>query len=53
MTIGSTYDYPALIAKRLPPHAPSAWRGRFPSPPDLCFNYRKLVEQESGIATAT
>lgn len=53
MTIGSTYDYPALIAKRLPPHDPSAWRGRFPSPPDLCFNYRKLVEQESGIATAT
>ncbi len=53
MTIGSTYDYPALIAKRLPPHDPSVWRGRFPSPPDLCFNYRKLVEQESGIANAT
>ena len=53
MTIGSTYDYPALIAKHLPPDDKSVWQGRFPSPPDLCFNYRKLVEQESGIATAT
>jgi len=53
MTIGSTYDYPALIAKRLPLHAPASWRGRFPSPPDLCFNYRKLVEHEFGVANAT
>lgn len=53
MTIGSTYDYPALVAKHLTAHAPSSWRGRFPSPPDLCFNYRKLVEQDFGIAQAT
>ncbi|NMX72739.1 FAD-dependent oxidoreductase [Pseudomonas sp. WS 5532] len=53
MTIGSTYDYPAFAAKHLPTHDTSSWRGRFPSPPDLCFNYRKLVEQEFGIAKAT
>ncbi|WP_248750228.1 NAD(P)/FAD-dependent oxidoreductase [Pseudomonas sp. MWU15-20650] len=53
MTIGSTYDYPALVAKRLPTRDPSSWRGRFPNPPDLCFNYRKLIEQECGIAKAT
>ncbi|WP_026013956.1 flavin monoamine oxidase family protein [Pseudomonas psychrophila] len=53
MTIGSTYDYPAFIAKHLPTHEASSWRGRFPGPPDLCFNYRKLVEQPLGIASAT
>ena len=53
MTIGSTYDYPAFIAKHLPTHEASSWRGRFPGPPDLCFNYRKLVEQPFGIASAT
>ena len=53
MTIGSTYDYPAFIAKHLPTHEASSWRGRFPGPPDLCFNYRKLVEQQFGIASAT
>jgi tryptophan 2-monooxygenase len=31
----------------------SPWRARFPNPPDLCFDYRKLVEHESGIARAT
>ena len=53
MTIGSTYDYPAHLAKQLPTHDRLSWRGRFPSPPDLCFNYRKLVEQAFGIAKAT
>lgn len=53
MTIGSTYDYPALIAKHLTTSEASSWRGRFPGPPDLCFNYRKLVEQPFGIASAT
>ncbi|WP_371926235.1 FAD-dependent oxidoreductase, partial [Pseudomonas sp. FSL R10-0071] len=48
-----TYDYPAFIAKHLPTHEASSWRGRFPGPPDLCFNYRKLVEQQFGIASAT
>lgn len=53
MTIGSTYDYPAFIAKHLPIQTTSSWRGRFPGPPDLCFDYRKLVEQQFGIASAT
>ena len=53
MTIGSTYDYPAFIAKHLPTQTSSSWRGRFPNPPDLCFDYRKLVEQPLGIANAT
>lgn len=53
MTIGSTYDYPALIATRLPIHDANSWAARFPGPPDLCFNYRKLVEQPFGIANAT
>ncbi len=53
MTIGSTYDYPAFAANQLLAQAPSSWRGRFPSPPDLCFNYRKLIEQPFGIARAT
>ncbi|WP_130907943.1 MULTISPECIES: FAD-dependent oxidoreductase [unclassified Pseudomonas] len=29
------------------------WAARFPNPPDLCFDYRALVEQEHGIARAT
>ena len=53
MTIGSTYDYPALIAKHLPEHPDHSWTGRFPGPPDLCFDYRRLVEQPLGIAKAT
>jgi len=53
VTIGSTYDYPAFIGKHLPTLRAPSWRGRFPSPPDLCFDYRRLVEQEFGIATAT
>lgn len=53
MSIGSTYDHPALIANSLPENETASWRGRFPNPPDLCFDYRKLVEQEFGIANAT
>lgn len=29
------------------------WRARFPNPPDLCFDYRRLVEQPGGIAQAS
>ncbi|MBJ2256180.1 flavin monoamine oxidase family protein [Pseudomonas psychrophila] len=53
MTIGTTYDYPAVIARHLPTVGENSWRGRFPSPPDLCFDYRRLVEQQFGIASAT
>ncbi|MFJ4115523.1 flavin monoamine oxidase family protein [Pseudomonas psychrophila] len=53
MTIGTTYDYPAVIARHLPTVGENSWRGRFPSPPDLCFDYRRLVEQQFGIANAT
>jgi len=52
MTIGSSYDYPAKAAVSLELSTPS-WAGRFPGPPDLCFDYRRLVEQAGGIATAT
>lgn len=55
MTIGSSYNYPAHVAKdarkKRSPHIP--WAGRFPNPPDLCFDYRALVEQKNGIAKAT
>ena len=53
MTIGSTYEYPAFIAQQLPALGASSWGGRFPNPPDLCFDYRRLVEQPSGIASTT
>ncbi|WAH60049.1 NAD(P)/FAD-dependent oxidoreductase [Pseudomonas silvicola] len=52
MTIGSSYDYPARATRSSAPAA-SRWAGRFPGPPDLCFDYRKLLEQKQGIATAT
>lgn len=56
MTIGSSYNYPAHVAKdaarkKRSPDTP--WTGRFPNPPDLCFDYRALVEQENGIGNAT
>jgi tryptophan 2-monooxygenase len=56
MTIGSNFNYPADIAERHHREKRSTdnkWRGTFPNPPDLCFDYRALVEQENGIATAT
>ncbi len=56
MTIGSSYNYPSYIAKeaaRTKRSAKNKWAARFPNPPDLCFDYRALVEQENGIAKAT
>jgi tryptophan 2-monooxygenase len=53
MTIGSSYNYPSSIAKsiaRKKRSIPTQWSARFPNPPDLCFDYRTLVEQENGIA---
>ena len=56
MTIGSSYNYPSYAAKtfaRAKRSIENKWTARFPNPPDLCFDYRTLVEQESGIAKAT
>lgn len=53
MTIGSSYDYPAKIARHLAAQPHSDWAARFPNPPDLCFDYRKLLEQPDGIASAS
>ncbi|BFI54926.1 Monoamine oxidase [Yersinia pseudotuberculosis] len=55
MTIGSTYNYPSeraeeIARKKMGPPPRSAWSASFPNPPDLCFNYRKLVT--NGIANA-
>ncbi|WP_347928951.1 FAD-dependent oxidoreductase [Pseudomonas helvetica] len=55
MTIGSSYNYPSHIAKditRTKRSSNNKWSARFPNPPDLCFDYRALVEQENGIANA-
>lgn len=54
VTIGSDFNYPADIAtgtSREKRSIKNKWRGRFPSPPDLCFDYRTLVEQTGGIAS--
>jgi monoamine oxidase len=56
VTIGSSYDYPSHAAKtvaRTKRSTENKWMARFPNPPDLCFDYRALVEQENGIAQAT
>lgn len=56
MTIGSSYNYPSYATKdaaRPKRSAENKWKARFPNPPDLCFDYRALVEQENGIAKAT
>lgn len=56
MTIGSSYEYPASVSRETPRpkrSAASQWAARFPNPPDLCFDYRALVEQPHGIARAT
>jgi tryptophan 2-monooxygenase len=50
MTIGSSYDFPASLNAHTP--APDSWAPRFPNPPDLCFDFRRLVEQHGGIAEA-
>lgn len=52
MTIGSTHNHPADLA--IEPESPiQPWAVRFPNPPDLCFDYRRLVEQQGGIALAS
>lgn len=56
MTIGSSYNYPAHVtanAGRKKRSVQSKWAAPFPNPPDLCFDYRTLVEQPNGIAQAT
>lgn len=56
MTIGSGFNYPADIVQRQYREKRSTknkWRARFPNPPDLCFDYRALVEQLNGVARAT
>lgn len=56
MTIGSNFNYPADIAQqshRKKRTTKNKWRARFPSPPDLCFDYRALVEQKNGVAQTT
>lgn len=56
MTIGTGYNYPSDVPQesaRKKRSAKSKWAARFPNPPDLCFDYRALVEQENGIARAT
>ncbi len=55
MTIGSNFNYPADIAQQCSKKKRAInnkWRATFPNPPDLCFDYRTLVEQENGIAKA-
>ena len=52
MTIGSTYNHPANITLQLASPA-KPWAARYPNPPDLCFDYRRLVEQAEGIGRAT
>ncbi|MBA1201246.1 FAD-dependent oxidoreductase [Pseudomonas capeferrum] len=52
MTIGSTYNHPADIAAKQSAQL-NPWAARFPNPPDLCFDYRRLVEQTGGVAHAT
>jgi len=51
-TIGSTHNHPADL-RITPDMDPLPWSARFPNPPDLCFDYRRLVEQAGGIAQAT
>ncbi|MGY4526068.1 flavin monoamine oxidase family protein [Pseudomonas sp. TE21394] len=52
MTIGSTHNHPADLA--IEPSLPmQPWAARYPNPPDLCFDYRRLIEQEGGVARAT
>jgi tryptophan 2-monooxygenase len=57
MTIGSSYDYPAQRAERLSAakqlQKAGPWGGRFPNPPDLNFDYRRLVGQQGGVAKAS
>lgn len=52
MIIGSSHNHPADLA--IEPESPiQPWAVRFPNPPDLCFDYRRLVEQYGGVAQAS
>lgn len=50
MTIGSSHNHPADIAANQQNPTSLPWAARFPNPPDLCFDYRRLLEQAGGIA---
>lgn len=50
MTIGSSHNHPADLAATLQTAASLPWAARFPNPPDLCFDYRRLIEQPGGTA---
>lgn len=52
MTIGSSHNHPADLAIE-PVSELEPWAARFPNPPDLCFDYRRLLEQDGGVARAT
>lgn len=52
MTIGTSYDFPSEVVSEFKAKAENDWSGVFPGPPDLCFNYRKIIEQSGGIAVA-
>ena len=52
MTIGSTHNHPADLDID-PSLSLEPWAVRFPNPPDLCFDYRRVVEQQGGVAQAT
>lgn len=53
MTIGSSHNHPADIAQAHQAPMRLPWAARFPNPPDLCFDYRRLLEQNGGIARST
>ncbi|KPA88327.1 flavin monoamine oxidase family protein [Pseudomonas sp. RHF3.3-3] len=46
-------ESPATPIHGTPQPDNNRWRPPFPNPPDLCFDYRKLVEQPGGIADAS
>lgn len=56
MGIGSSYEYPAQKAAALATTGllttASPWSGQYPNPPDLNFNYRKLVEGDPIASTS-
>jgi len=51
MPIGLAQQQPSFPTPTVEPGR--TWRARFPNPPDLCFDYRRLVEQPGGVARAT
>lgn len=51
MAKGTSYNYPAEAASRQETKTTTGWEGRYPGPADLCFNYRKLIEQPYAITT--